>query len=113
MAHFSTGIVAHFSLDIYIHRDKPSDGWIHVSGSQVIEAEMAVKELAGIQVFIGGIAGFVKQIPKGIVRIRIRDDVGVVGEGAGTAEAVRVVVRCHTGVGPMLGDQIMAVHITH
>ena len=55
----------------FIHRHKAPNGWIHIARPQVIESEMAVKELACIQVSILRDAAFVKQIPEGIVMVGV------------------------------------------
>jgi hypothetical protein len=52
-----------------IHRDKSPDGRIHIPRSQIVEANIRVKELSCKEMIIGGGTGFVKEISKGIIRI--------------------------------------------
>ena len=75
-----------------IHRDEAAKRRIQIPRSEVVEREMAVKELACVEVLIRSRTGFVKQISKGIVGVGIGDNARCVGEGASAAEAVIVVI---------------------
>jgi hypothetical protein len=94
-----------------IHRDKSPDGWTHVPCSQVGEANICVKELACKQIRIGGNAGFVKQISKGIVIVGVCDGFGTAGQGARTPQSIIVIIRRGTISG--LADEIVSIHISY
>ena len=62
-----------------IHRHESPNLRIHIPRPEIIKSEMTVKELPGIQVFIGGHAAFVKQIPESVVIVGVRDDTALTG----------------------------------